>query len=63
MYSSLILGKLAILAGLYLFIINSDKTTGRFVIIMGLSSVAIGLLLFFLFKKTQPKNLAAQIAP
>jgi len=60
MYTSLIFGKLSILTGLYLFITNSDKTTGRFVILMGLSSVAIGLLLFFLLKNRASNKMAVK---
>jgi hypothetical protein len=56
MYSSLIFGKLAVLFGLYLFITNSDKTTGRFVIIMGLSSLIIGLYMVFMTQKKEPKQ-------
>ena len=53
MYSSLIIGQLSILTGLYLFIANSDKTMGRFVILMGLISTVIGIYLCFVLKKKE----------
>jgi len=57
MYSSFILGKLAILTGLYLFITSGDKTSGRFIILMGLSSEAIGLYLYFALRKREPNKI------
>ena len=56
MYTSLIFGKLGILAGLYLFISNSDKTPGRFCILMGLSSLVIGTYLFVMSTRKTPKQ-------
>jgi hypothetical protein len=56
MYTSLIFGKLAILAGLYLFISNSDKTQGRFCMLMGLSSLVIGAYLFVMTTRKTPKQ-------
>jgi hypothetical protein len=56
MYTSLIFGKLGIVFGLYLFISNSDKTAGRFCILMGLSSIIIGMYIFCMTKKREPKE-------
>jgi len=56
MYTSLIFGKLGILLGLYLFINSSDKTAGRFCILMGLSSIIIGAYIFFMTRKREPKQ-------
>ena len=56
MYTSLIFGKLAVLTGLYLFMSNSDKTPGRFCILTGLSSLAIGVYILLMTKKKIQKQ-------
>ena len=59
MYSSLIFGKLGVLTGLYLFINNSDKTAGKFFILMGLSSLIIGFYILLTINKKALKKITS----